>query len=147
MKLPAPAPGLVVRYSFLWKEDYDKGKYEASKDRPCAIVLATKVKDTAAIQVVVVPITHSEPNQPDDPASLEIPPAIAKSLGFDNGRHWLRLTQLNRFIWPGFDLRPRPDDPSRVEYGFIPEEFFKQIKAAILAENNRRKLSFTPRDE
>ncbi|AHG48063.1 hypothetical protein RLEG12_03945 (plasmid) [Rhizobium leguminosarum bv. trifolii CB782] len=147
MKFPEPAPGLVIRYSFLWKEDYDKGKYEASKDRPCAIVLATKVKDTTAIQVVVVPITHSQPDQADGSASLEIPAAIAKSLGLDGGRHWLRLTQLNRFIWPGYDLRPRLDDPSRVDYGFIPEPFFNQIKAAIIAENNRRRLSFTPRDE
>ncbi|WHO75461.1 hypothetical protein [Rhizobium sp. BT03] len=143
MKFPEPAPGLVIRYSFLWKEDYDKGKYEASKDRPCAVVLAAKVKETTAIQVVVVPITHS---QPDGSASLEIPAAIAKSLGLDGERHWLRLTQLNRFIWPGYDLRARPDDPSRVDYGFIPEAFFKQLKAAIIAENSRRRLSFTPRD-
>lgn len=114
MKLPQPAPGLVVRYSFLWKEDYDKGKYEASKDRPCAIILATKVKDTKAIQVVVVPITHSEPDQADQSASLEMPAAIAKSLGLDAKRHWLRLTQLNRFIWPGYDLRPLPDVSRRL---------------------------------
>ncbi|KKZ83804.1 hypothetical protein [Rhizobium phaseoli] len=116
MKFPEPAPGLVIKYSFLWKEDYDEGKYEASKDRPCAIVLAAKVKDTAATQVVVIPITHSEPDPADASASLEMPAAVAKSIGLDARRHWLRLTQLNRFIWPGYDLRPRPDDPSRVDY-------------------------------
>ncbi|MBB2689603.1 UNVERIFIED_ORG: hypothetical protein GGI63_000736 [Rhizobium esperanzae] len=147
MKFPEPPPGLVIRYSFLWKADYDEEKYEASKDRPCAIVLAAKVKDTAATQVVVIPITHSEPDPADASASLEMPAAVAKSIGLDAGRHWLRLTQLNRFIWPGYDLRPRPDDPSRVDYGFIPEEFFNQVKAAIIAENRRRSLSFTPRDE
>jgi hypothetical protein len=76
-----------------------------------------------------------------------MPAAIAKSLGLDAKRHWLRLTQLNRFIWPGYDLRPRPDDPNRVDYGFIPEAFFNQVKAAIIAENSKRKLSITPRDE
>jgi hypothetical protein len=145
VKFPDPAPGLVIRYSFLWKEDYEKGKYEASKERPCAVVLAAKVKDTTAIQVVVVPITHSEPD--DQSASLEMPAAVAKALGLDNGRHWLRLTQLNRFIWPGYDLRPRPDDSGRVDYGFIPENLFNQIKAAIVAENKRKKLSFTSRDQ
>ncbi|MBB2816998.1 UNVERIFIED_ORG: mRNA-degrading endonuclease toxin of MazEF toxin-antitoxin module [Rhizobium esperanzae] len=81
MKFPEPPPGLVIRYSFLWKADYDEEKYEASKDRPCAIVLAAKVKDTAATQVVVIPITHSEPDPADASASLEMPAAVAKSIG------------------------------------------------------------------
>lgn len=147
MKFPKPVPGLVIRYSFLWKEDYDEGKYEASKDRPCAIVLAATVKDAAAIQVVVVPVTHSQPDADDNSASLEMPSGVAKALGLDNERHWVRLTQLNRFIWPGYDLRPRPDDPSRVDYGLIPEEFFNEIRAGILAEDKRKKLFFTPRDD
>ncbi|CZT35845.1 hypothetical protein [Rhizobium sp. 9140] len=147
MKLPAPAPGLVVRYAFLWKEDHDKGRYEAAKDRPCAIVLAANLRETAEIQIVVVPITHSAPAPEEVSASLEMPRAVARTLGLDGGRHWVRLTQLNRFIWPGYDLRPRPDVPERVDYGFIPEAFFKRIKSAILAENKRKKLSFTPRDE
>ena len=146
MKFPTPAPGLVIRYAFLWKEDFDRGKYEASKDRPCAIVLAANVKDTADIQVVVVPITHSVPDANNDSGALEMPAAVAKSLGLDSGRHWVRLNQLNRFIWPGYDLRPRPDDPLRIDYGFIPEAFFNQIKAAIILENRRKKLSFTQRD-
>jgi hypothetical protein len=92
-----------------------KGKYEASKDRPCAIVLAASVKETTAIQVVVVSIAHSEPDPNDHSASLEGPAAVAKILGLDGGPHWLRLTQLNRIIWPGYELRPRPDDLSRVD--------------------------------
>ncbi|TCQ27600.1 hypothetical protein [Rhizobium sp. PP-CC-3G-465] len=146
MKLPAPAPGLVVRYAFLWKEDHDKGRYEAAKDRPCAIVLAANVRETAEIQVVVVPITHSAPGPDEISTSLEMPQAVARTLGLDDGRHWVRLTQLNRFIWPGYDLRPRLDIPERVDYGFVPQAFFERIKSAILAENKRKKLSFTPRD-
>jgi hypothetical protein len=144
---PKPAPGLVIRYSFLWKEDYDSGRYEASKDRPCAIVMAARVKETDDVQVVVVPITHAEPLPHEVQTSIEVPPKIAKAIGLDTGRHWVRISQLNRFIWPGYDLRPRPDAPERIDYVFIPEAFFNQIKAAILAENSRQKLSFTPRDE
>lgn len=146
MKFPKPAPGLVVRYAFLWREDYDKGTYEAAKDRPCAIVLAANVRETTDIQVVVVPITHSAPATDENATSLEMPHAVAQSLGLDAGRHWVRLTQLNRFIWPGYDLRPRPDMPERVDYGFVPEEFFERIRSAILAENKRKKITFIPRD-
>lgn len=146
MKFPAPAPGLVVRYAFLWKEDHDQGRYEAAKDRPCAIILAANVRETADIQVVVVPITHSAPAADERATSLEMPQAVARTLGLDAGRHWVRVTQLNRFIWPGYDLRPRPDVPERVDYGFIPEAFFERIRSAILAENKRTKISFIPRD-
>lgn len=146
MTLPVPVPGLVIRYAFLWKEDYDEGRYEASKDRPCAIVVAARMKETAAVQVVVVPITHAPPDPKDRSASLEMPSRIAKALGLDGERHWVRLTQLNRFIWPGYDLRPRADDHSRMDYGLIPEAFFNEIKAAIRAEDRRKKLFLTPRD-
>jgi len=55
------------------------------------------------IQTIVAPITH---RGPDDPAaSIEIPTATCKSLGLDSGRHWLRLDELNRFAWSGYDLR------------------------------------------
>ena len=147
MKFPAPVPGLVIRYAFLWKEDHDRGRYEASKDRPCAIVLSARRKDSEAIQVVVAPITHAEPKPDDASTSLEMPAAVARELGLDGNRHWVRLTQLNRFVWPGFDLRPRPDDPSRIDYGLLPEAFFEKIRAAILAEDRKRKLAVTSRDD
>ncbi len=75
-----------------------------------------------------------------------MPQAVARTLGLDADRHWVRVTQLNRFIWPGYDLRPRPDVPERVDYGFIPQAFFERIRSAILAENKRTKISFIPRD-
>lgn len=39
MSLPRPQPGLVIRYAYLWKREYDQGRDEGSKDRPCAIVM------------------------------------------------------------------------------------------------------------
>lgn len=41
MGLPAPVPGLVIRYSYLWLEEHRQGREEGVKDRPCAIVLAS----------------------------------------------------------------------------------------------------------
>ncbi|MFT4183475.1 MAG: hypothetical protein QM636_16325 [Rhizobium sp.] len=147
MKYPEPAPGLVIRYAFLWSSEHERGIYEAAKDRPCAIVLAAKIGDTGYFQTVVVPITHSDPDPSDPAASIEIPQKICTQLGLDKERHWVRITELNRFIWPGYDLRERPDQPERIDYGFLPEAFFEKIRAAIVERNKVRKLRFTPRHE
>ena len=40
MSWPEPRPGLVIRFSYLWKPEADAGRVEGVKDRPCAIVLA-----------------------------------------------------------------------------------------------------------
>jgi hypothetical protein len=96
VSLPEPKPGLVIRYSFLWSHERDKGAVEGSKDRPCAIVLAMRRVENGLVQVVVAPITHSPP--PDEDASVEIPAPTSLGLGLDDRRHWLRCEELNRFI-------------------------------------------------
>jgi hypothetical protein len=41
LALPEPVPGLVIRYSYLWAEEYGRGQEEGVKDRPCAVILVT----------------------------------------------------------------------------------------------------------
>jgi len=45
--LPAPVPGLVIRYSYLWHSEHLAGREEGEKDRPCAIVAALRPADDA----------------------------------------------------------------------------------------------------
>lgn len=131
MSLPVPKPGLVIRYSFLWSHEHADGATEGAKDRPGAVVVATGRDPTGDIQTIVAPITH---RQPDDPAaSVEIPAATCRGLGLDAGRHWLRLDELNRFAWPGYDLRPIPGRPGRYDYGMLPPSLFQQLRDGILA--------------
>ena len=40
MSFPVPHPGLVIRYSYLWKHEEVEGCEEGHKDRPCAVVVA-----------------------------------------------------------------------------------------------------------
>lgn len=59
MPLPAPVPGLVIRYGYLWHSEHQAGS-EEGKDRPCAIVAALRpADDPGEIRVLVLPITHS----------------------------------------------------------------------------------------
>lgn len=118
MSFPTPRPGLVLRYGFLWSHEKEAGADEASKDRPAAIVVAAARKGTGDIETIVAPITHAPPEDPED--SIEIPPAVCRSLGLDGERHWLRLDELNRFAWPGYDLRPIPGHAGRYDYGMLP---------------------------
>lgn len=149
MSLPVPKPGLVIRYSFLWSSEHAQGALEGAKDRPCAIVVAARHDPSGDIQVIVAPITHRLPEDPT--ASIEIPAATCGTLGFDTGRHWgrhwLRLDELNRFAWPGFDLRPIPGQPGRYDYGMLPPGLFQQLRDGILARQKARSGRAIPRDD
>jgi hypothetical protein len=67
--LPLLHPNLVIRYAYLWHDDYRRGQEEGDKDRPCMIVLTAE--DAAGeTMVTVLPITHTPPG---DPKSLKRP--------------------------------------------------------------------------
>jgi len=76
-------------------------------DRSCAIAVAVPKDERGHIRTIVAPITHSAPAEPE--TSVEIPASVCRSLGLDGARHRLRFNKLNSFLWPGYDLRPRPD--------------------------------------
>lgn len=145
MSLPVPKPGLVIRYSFLWSSEHATGATEAAKDRPCAIIVAARRSPDGEIQTIVAPITHLPPEDPR--ASIAIPAATCRSLGLDSGRHWLRLDELNRFAWPGFDLRSIPGQPGRYDYGMLPPGLFRRLRDGILARQRERAGRIVSRDE
>jgi hypothetical protein len=128
--LPSPVPGLVIRYSYLWHAEYLRGQEEGVKDRPCAIILTTR-NDEGDEVVTVLPVTHTPPENPA--LALEIPAATKARLGLDTDRSWIILTEANRFIWPGPDLRPAGGNLDSVAYGLLPQAFFTQMKERFVA--------------
>lgn len=90
MTFPAPRPGLVIRYSFLWSREARSGASEGRKDRPCAIVLAVPRDAFDDVRVAVVPVTHTPP---EDPATaIPLPAAVKASLGLDAADFTLLLS-------------------------------------------------------
>jgi len=142
--LPVPRPGLVVRYAFLWSHEAETGAVEAVKDRPCAIVVAARSDPGGDIRTIVAPITHTPPLDPT--ASIEIPSDVCRMLGLDGDRQWLRFDELNRFAWPGFDLRPIPGRAAAYDYGMLPPNLFEKLKQGILRRQKERPIKPLPRD-
>ena len=67
MSLPAPQPGLVIRYSYLWAEDASKGQEEGEKDRPAAIVVAIDEPSSGQPRVLALPIRGPSSNGTETP--------------------------------------------------------------------------------
>ncbi len=78
--LQQPVSGLVIGYSYLWEAEYRAGQEEGTKDRPCAVVIATRTED-GDIVVTVAPITHSPPADTRD--GIELPPEVKRRLHLD----------------------------------------------------------------
>lgn len=102
------------------------------------------VVQTDGVSVVTVaPISHSPPVSPHE--AVEIPAATKQRLGMDNSRSWVVLTEINRFQWPGADLRPIPTrDGSAYHYGILPLGLFRKIRDGILACARNDKIRATP---
>ena len=141
MHIPTPAPGLVIRYSYLWHSEHLAGRDEGTKDRPVAIVATVVVGDDGDTRVLVLPVTHSAPER--GVAAIEIPATLKQTLGLDSDRSWIVLAEWNEFVWPGPDLRPVPQGgKDSVAYGFLTRGFFARARndfvAAVEAGRSRR---------
>ena len=145
MSWPVPRPGLVVRYSYLWKDEADAGREDGSKDRPCAVVLAAE--DAASrLRVIVLPVTHSPPRHLED--GIELPATTKARLGLDGERSWIILAEGSDFIWPGPDLRcAAGDGPNSAAYGYLPPRFFRAVRDRFVALARARRVRLTSRTE
>ena len=126
MAFPEPVPGLVIRYSYLWWREYERGQEEGVKDRPCAVIMVV-ADDQGNKVVTVLPVTHTPPS--GIALAVEIPYATKQRLGLDAEQSWVVLTEANRFVWPGPDLRIKEPggDPESMAYGLLPRALFKRI--------------------
>ncbi len=114
MALPTPEPGLVISYAYLWQPEYEAGREEGVKDRPCVIVILVRDVDGKSF-VSVAPVTHSAPARPED--AVEIPASTKQRLGLDSARSWVMITEVNEFTWPGPGVAPVKQDTRQVAIG------------------------------
>jgi hypothetical protein len=145
VSFPEPYAGLVIRYSYLWKREYEQGREEGVKDRPCAVVLVV-TDDDGEKEVLVIPIAHTPPSDPN--SAVEIPIETKRRLGLDAERSWIVVTEANEFVWPGPDLRPLPGrDASTVAYGPLPPRLFAHVRDKFLERDRLEKAARILRTE
>lgn len=138
-------PGLVLRYSYLWRSEHLRGQEEGRKDRPCAIVMIVTEGDGAQV-VTVLPVTHSPPSDPT--SALQIPHETKRRLGLDDERSWVVLTEANRFIWPGPDLRlDETGNAASAAYGLLPRAFHDKFRDRFAAAVSARLALVVARTE
>lgn len=142
MGLPTPEPGLVLNYAYLWHHEHRAGREEGCKNRPSVIVLCVTRAQDEALEVTVLPITHSPPSDPQ--AAVEIPPAVKRHLGLDDERSWIVVDEGNEFLWPGYDLRTVPKADAYA-FGFLPPRLFKTVLEAFTAFHAGGQAKTTPR--
>jgi hypothetical protein len=133
--LPDPVPGLVLHFSYLWHDQHRQGLEEGTKDRPCVVILSVTQEDGDTV-VTVAPITHTPPRRAGE--AVELPAATKSRLGLDEGRSWVVITEANRFLWPGVDLRKVPGKDS-FAYGL-----FRQVRNGFVNWMRTQKLRLTP---
>lgn len=125
---PEPIPGLVVCYRYLWAAEAAQGRVEGLKGRPCAVVVAIGT-DPDGKRVVVAPITHTPPDNPDH--AIKLARRTQQRLGLDQDQSWIITDEINVFGWPGPDIRPTPAGASA--FGELPEVVFQALKKQVLA--------------
>lgn len=129
----APQAGMVLHYSFLWKHEAERGQNEGAKDRPVVVLVLLAEGE----EVVVAPITTVAPEQ--GAPAIEVPQRVREHLGLDAPRSWISIATLNRFVWPGPDLRPVPgSNPADALYGFMPQKLLDAAKQSAMAELAKR---------
>jgi hypothetical protein len=108
------------------------------------VVVVARIEKQDRTQLLVAPITHSQPERAVE--GLEVPPSVKKHLGLDRDPSWIVLTELNRFFWPGPDIRPVSGSESPL-YGPVPDWLFRKVQDGIRQNAGGGRLKITKRTE
>jgi hypothetical protein len=106
------------------------------------VVVVARIQAKSRTEVIVAPVTHSAPDhQPD---ALEMPANVKRDLRLDRDRSWIVVTEMNRFNWPGPDIRPVGDggDPY---HGAIPDWLLSSVRDAIGERARAGRMKVTKR--
>lgn len=141
-----PETGLVFRYDFVFREEHAQG-IDSGKDRPCAIVVAMDQGEGQGHKILAAPITHTPPSREGD--GVEIPHKLARHLGLDDERMWVKVNDLNRFTWEEgrIPFGVTPVSRNTPAYGVMPDKFHQQVIDGVRERAREKTLAITPRDD
>ncbi len=66
--------------------------------------------------------------------AVEIPAKVKESLNLDSEVSWIICTEVNRFVWPGPDIRPIARQGNKTySYGVLPPRLFSRVTKTIVS--------------
>jgi PemK-like, MazF-like toxin of type II toxin-antitoxin system len=140
-----PQPTDVLSYVYLWAWEAEAGRDEGSKERPVVVILATQQRPHG-LEILVAPLTTRPPRS--GTAAVEMPQRVRNHLGLGDSRSWIVVDELNRFTWPGPDIRPvRAAGDHSPFIGKIPGRLYEQVRAELAAVATAGRLKVTKRSE
>ena len=104
--------------------------------------MAVEGADDETKTVWVAPITRTSPE--DRETAIEIPIATKRRLGLGADRSWIVLSEVNRFEWPGLDLRPVVQ--GKWAYGLMPVGLFRTVRDRLSTLAGDRRIRQVNRD-
>jgi len=94
--------------------------------------------------VRVLPVTHSPRSDPQD--AVEIPAATKRRrLRLEDERAWIVLTESNRFVWPGPDVRAIENESGY--YGAMPPALFEEVMRRFVEQARAQRHRAMARSE
>jgi mRNA-degrading endonuclease toxin of MazEF toxin-antitoxin module len=140
-----PQPTDVLSYVYLWAREAEAGRDEGSKERPVVVILATQQRPHG-FEILVAPVTTQPPRSGTN--AVEMPPRVRAHLGLGDARSWVNADELNRFTWPGPDIRPvRAAGDLSPFLGKIPARLYEQVRSKLAEAAAARRLKVTKRSE
>ena len=107
------------------------------------MVVVAQIVTEDRTELLVAPVTHTAPSAGE---GVLIPRRDKRQLGLDSDPSWVVTTEMNRFIWPGPDVRVVSSGKTPL-YGPIPAGLYDLIRAEILKNAGDGKVRMPTRTE
>ena len=135
-----------MRFDFLWKSDADRGQ-EEGKERYCLIAAREEPDQNGIRLVYLLPITHSPP--PAGQKAVEIPHSMARHLGLDDDRSWIKTHERNSVEWParGLPFGVIPASSDKMEIGTMHKSLTIAAREQVHERARTRSMVTVERDE
>ena len=105
------------------------------------VVVLARLVSGDRTELLVAPITHSLPPPGE---GVAIPERVKRQLGLDDDPSWVIVTELNRFTWPGPDIRLAKGQNTPL-HGALPLQLFDQVRQGISSQAKSARLKIPKR--
>jgi hypothetical protein len=126
-----PLAGYVLRYPYLWARQAEGGETEGRKQRPCAVILASRMGN-GRTELRLCAVTTQHPQR--GVHAIEVPEIEKRRAGLDGGvALWVIVDEHNVDVFEdSFYIEPKS------QIGVFSSAFTKELQAEMILALRRR---------